>query len=117
MGTIMFLLLVIPLSWFIEVRVVMIAYWGTIMFLLFVIPLSWFIEVRVAIYGQLGNHHVPTLRHSFIMVHRGESDNDGQLGHHHVPSLLDSFIMVHRGDNRLGQVGLQRKYFFTFIKI
>jgi hypothetical protein len=45
-GTIMFLLFVIPLSWFIEVRVAMMANWGTIMFFLFVIPLSWFIEMR-----------------------------------------------------------------------
>jgi hypothetical protein len=32
---------------FIEVRMVMMANWGTIMFLLFVIPLSWFIEVII----------------------------------------------------------------------
>ena len=50
-GTIMFLLFVVPLSWFIEVReytivtITMMANWRTIMFLLFVIPLSWFLEV------------------------------------------------------------------------
>jgi hypothetical protein len=38
LGTIMFLLFIIPLSWFIELRM---AKWGTIMFLLFVIPLLW----------------------------------------------------------------------------
>jgi hypothetical protein len=45
----------------------MMANWGTIMFLLFVIPLSWFIEVMAK-----GHHHVPSLRHSIIVVHRGE---------------------------------------------
>ena len=47
-GTIMFLLFVAPLSWFIEVReytIIMMANWRTIMFLLFVILLSWFLEV------------------------------------------------------------------------
>jgi hypothetical protein len=39
LGTIMFLLFAIPLSWFIEVRGAMMANWGTIMFLFFVIPL------------------------------------------------------------------------------
>jgi hypothetical protein len=43
----MFLLFVIPLSWFIEVRVTMMANWGNIMFLLFVILLSWFIEMII----------------------------------------------------------------------
>jgi hypothetical protein len=70
----------------------MMANWGTIMFLLFVIPLSWFIEVMAK-----GHHHVPSLRHSLIMVHRGKSGHDGQVGNHHVPALRHSIIVVHRG--------------------
>jgi hypothetical protein len=43
----MFLLFVIPLSWFKEVKMAMMANFGTIMLLLFVIPLSWFIKVII----------------------------------------------------------------------
>jgi hypothetical protein len=85
-GTIMFLLFVIPLSWFIEVMAK-----GHHHVPSLVVPLSWFIEVMAN-----GHHHVPSLRHSFIMVHRGENDHDSQLGNHHVPALRHSIIMVHK---------------------
>jgi hypothetical protein len=75
--------------------VAMMANWGTIMFLIFVIPLSWFIEVRTIRnnhaphtpdsfkeVGTVRNNHVLHVGDYSLLVYRDRNN--------HVPHICDS---------------------------